>query len=57
MVNGSFPGCNRNRENGNAQNHSLTDARLRALAPRGTARDIRDGKLKGFGVRVLTSGR
>ena len=36
---------------------ALTDARLRALKPRKTAYDIRDGKLRGFGVRVMTSGR
>ena len=35
----------------------LTDARVRALRPRKTAYDTRDGKLKGFGVRVLPSGR
>ena len=35
----------------------LTDARVRALKPRGTARDIRDASLKGFGVRLLPSGR
>ena len=35
---------------------TLTDARVRALRPRGAARDIRDGKLKGFGVRVMPSG-
>ena len=35
----------------------LTDARVKALRPRRTAYDIRDGKLKGFGVRVLPSGR
>ena len=33
----------------------LTDARIRALKPRKTAYDIRDGKLRGFGVRVLPS--
>ena len=36
---------------------TLTDARIRALTPRRFARDIRDAKLKGFGVRVLPSGR
>ena len=36
---------------------NLTDARIGALFPRKTARDIRDGKLRGFGVRVLPSGR
>ena len=36
---------------------TLTDARIRALGPRKTAHDIRDAKLKGFGVRVLPSGR
>ena len=35
----------------------LTDARVKALRPRKSAYDIRDGKLKGFGVRVLPSGR
>ncbi|MCY3989076.1 MAG: tyrosine-type recombinase/integrase [Gammaproteobacteria bacterium] len=34
----------------------LTDARVRALKPRNTVRDVRDGKLRGFGVRVLPSG-
>ena len=34
----------------------LTDARVRALKPRKTAYDIRDGKLRGFGLRVLPSG-
>ena len=36
---------------------ALTDARGRALRPRKTAYDTRDGKLTGFGVRVLPSGR
>ena len=36
---------------------ALTDARIRALRPRKSAYDIRDGKLGGFGVRVLPSGR
>jgi len=36
---------------------ALTEARIRALRPRKAAWDIRDGKLKGFGVRVLPSGR
>ena len=36
---------------------TLTDARIGALAPRKTAYDIRDGKLRGFGVRVTPSGR
>ena len=35
----------------------LTDARVKVLRPRRTAYDIRDGKLRGFGVRVLPSGR
>ena len=35
---------------------TLTDARIRALKSRKSARDIRDGKLKGFGVRVMPSG-
>ena len=36
---------------------TLTDARVRALRPRKTAYDTRDGNLKGFGIRVLPSGR
>ena len=35
----------------------LTDARIAALAPRKSSYDIRDGKLRGFGVRVMPSGR
>ena len=35
----------------------LPDARVKALRPRKTAYDIGDGKLRGFGVRVLPSGR
>jgi len=35
---------------------TLTDVRVRALKPRGSARDVRDGRLKGFGVRVTPSG-
>ena len=36
---------------------TLTVARVGTLLPRKTAFDIRDAKLKGFGVRVLPSGR
>ncbi len=35
---------------------TLTDARVRALKPRKTTREIRDGRLRGFGVRVSPSG-
>ena len=35
---------------------TLTDAQVRALDPRKSARDIRDAELKGFGVRVMPSG-
>ena len=35
----------------------LTDARVKALKPRKTVREVRDGKLRGFGVRVSPSGR
>ena len=37
-------------------NLTLTDARVRALRSRTSAYDIRDAKLRGFGVRVLPSG-
>ena len=36
---------------------TLTDARVRALRPRKSAYDTRDSKLRGFGLRVLPSGR
>ena len=36
---------------------NLTDARVGALKPRKTTYDIRDAMLRGFGVRVLPSGR
>ena len=35
---------------------ALSEARIRALKPRDSAYDIRDAKLRGFGVRVLPSG-
>ena len=35
---------------------TLTEARVKALKPRRAAYDIRDSKLRGFGVRVLPSG-
>ena len=38
-------------------NLTLTEARVRALTRRKAAYDIRDGKLRGFGIRVLHSGR
>lgn len=37
-------------------NRALSEARVRALKPRRSAYDIRDPKLRGFGVRVLPSG-
>ena len=37
-------------------NITLSEARVKALRPRPTAYDIRDAKLRGFGVRVLPSG-
>ena len=36
---------------------SITEARVRMLKPRRTVREVRDGKLRGFGVRVLPSGK
>ena len=36
---------------------NLTDARIGALNPRSKTYDLRDGKLRGFGLRVLPSGR
>ena len=38
-------------------NLTFTDARIRALVPRKTAYAIRDGKIRGFGVRVTPAGR
>ena len=37
-------------------NIALSEARVKALKPRGSTYDIRDGKLRGFGVRVMPSG-
>ena len=37
-------------------NIALTDARVKALRPRKAVYDLRDAKLRGFGVRVLPSG-
>ena len=37
--------------------NTLAEARVRALRSRKCVYDIRDGELKGFGVRVLPSGR
>ena len=37
-------------------NITLSDARVKAFKPRRVAYDIRDAKLRGFGVRVLPSG-
>ena len=36
---------------------TLTEARVKALKPRKSVREVRDGKLRGFGVRVSPSGR
>ena len=35
---------------------ALSEARVKALRPRASAYDLRDAKLRGFGVRVLPSG-
>ena len=35
----------------------LTQARINALRPRRAVRNVRDGALKGFGVRILPSGK
>ena len=36
---------------------NLTDARIRALVPRQTAYEVRDARLRGFGVRLTPAGR
>ena len=36
---------------------TLTEARVKALKPRKSVREVRDGNLRGFGVRVSPSGR
>ena len=36
---------------------TLTDIRVSALKSRKTVREVRDGRLRGFGVRVSPSGR
>ena len=37
-------------------NTPLSEARVKTLKPRNSTYDLRDAKLKGFGVRVLPSG-
>ncbi len=37
-------------------NTRITESRIKALKPRKTPYDIRDGELKGFGVLLLPSG-
>ena len=37
-------------------NIAFSEARVKAFAPRTSAWDIRDAKLRGFGVRVLPAG-
>ncbi len=36
---------------------TLTETRVKALKPRKSVREVRDGRLRGFGVRVSPSGR
>ncbi len=36
---------------------TLTEARVKALKPRKSVREVRDGELRGFGVRMSPSGR
>lgn len=38
-------------------NHYLTQRRVNALKPGKSARDVRDTELRGFGIRILPSGR
>ena len=51
-----LPACNRNVEENAVPATHLTQARVNALNPRNSVRNLRDGALKGFGVRVLPSG-
>ena len=51
-----LPACNRLVEENAVPARHLTQARINALKPRSTVRNLRDGALKGFGVRVLPSG-
>ena len=52
-----LPACNRFAEENTVPARHLTQARIHALKPRRTVRNIRDGALKGFGIRVLPSGK
>ena len=51
------PACNRFAEENTVPARPLTPARIHALTPCRTVRNIRDGALKGFGIRVLPSGK
>ena len=52
-----LPACNRFAEENAVPTRHLTQARVNAFRPRRAVRNIRDGALKGFGVRVLPSGK
>ena len=52
-----LPACNRFAEENAVPARHLTQTRINALKPTNAVRDVRDGTLKGFGVRVLPSGK
>ena len=51
------PACNCFAEENTVPVPHLTQARIHALKPRRTVRNLRDGTLKGFGLRILPSGK
>ena len=52
-----LPACNRLAEENTVPARPLTQARVNDLKARKAVRNLRDGALKGFGVRVLPSGK
>ena len=53
----SFPGLQPEPGEILCREPTLTEARVKALKPRKSVREVRDGRLRGFGVRVSPSGR
>ena len=52
-----LPACNRFAEGNAVPVRHLTQPRINALKPRSMVFNLRDGALKGFGVRVLPTGK
>ena len=52
-----FPQCHRTPEETTVATLHLTQNRVDALTPKKAILDVRDTELKGFGIRIMSSGR